>query len=91
MRGILGTLGGVGMQDDIEALWTPGMRTYQDRLVPGGYDPAARIEVLDDEGIDKALLYPTHRNSLGRPCHRREARRPYVRAYNRYIVDFCSL
>ena len=43
VRGIMGMIGGVGMQDDIEALWTPGMRTYQDGLVPGGYDPAARI------------------------------------------------
>src|SRR5258708_33271306 len=59
VRGIMGIIGGVGMQDDIEALLAPGMRTYQDGLVPGGYDPAARLKVLDEEGIDVCLLYPT--------------------------------
>src|SRR5437016_1776979 len=47
VRGILGTLGGLGMQDDLDALLTPGMRTYQDGLVPGGYDAAERLKVLD--------------------------------------------
>jgi hypothetical protein len=41
VRGKLGTLGAIGMQDDLEALFTPGARSYQDGLVPGGYDPAA--------------------------------------------------
>ena len=38
MTGLLGAIGGIGMQDDILALTTPGMRTYQDGLVPGGCD-----------------------------------------------------
>jgi predicted TIM-barrel fold metal-dependent hydrolase len=90
VRGILGMIGGVGMQDDIEALWTPGMRTYQDGLVPGGYDPAARIAVLDDERIDKALLYPTL--GIHWEGHVTDAKLAdaYARAYNRYIVDFCA-
>src|SRR5258708_234430 len=29
VRGKLGTLGGIGMQDDLEALFTPGARSYQ--------------------------------------------------------------
>jgi hypothetical protein len=58
LRGKLGTLGGIGMQDDLDALFTPGARSYRDGLVPGGYDLAARFEVLDAEGIDIVLLYP---------------------------------
>jgi predicted TIM-barrel fold metal-dependent hydrolase len=90
VRGIMGMIGGVGMQDDLEALWTPGMRTYQDGLVAGGYDPAARIAVLDDERIDRALLYPTL--GIHWEGHVTDARLAdaYARAYNRYIVDFCA-
>jgi predicted TIM-barrel fold metal-dependent hydrolase len=90
VRGIMGCIGGVGMQDDLEALLTPGMRTYQDGLVAGGYDPAARLKVLDEEGIDMALLYPTL--GIHWEGHVTDARLAdaYARAYNRYIVDFCS-
>ena len=28
-------------------------------MPPGGYDPAERLTVMDDEAIDIALLYPT--------------------------------
>jgi uncharacterized protein len=90
VRGRLGILGGVGMQDDLEALMTPGARTYQDGLVPGGYDPAARLQVLDEEGIDVVLLYPTI--GIHWEGHVTDAKLAdaYARAYNRYIVDFCS-
>jgi uncharacterized protein len=90
VRGKLGTLGGIGMQDDLEALFTPGARSYQDGLVPGGYDPAARLEVLDAEGIDIVLLYPTlgiHWEGHVADAALADA---YARAYNRYIVDFCA-
>jgi uncharacterized protein len=36
VRGRLGILGGVGMHEDLEALLTPGARTYRDGMVPGG-------------------------------------------------------
>src|SRR6202000_488194 len=78
------------MQADLEALWTPGMRTYQDGLILGGYDPVERIRVLDDEGIDMALLYPTL--GIHWEGHVTDAAlaSAYTRAYNRYIVDFCA-
>jgi predicted TIM-barrel fold metal-dependent hydrolase len=90
VRGIMGVIGGVGMQDDLEALLTPGMRTYQDGLVPGGYDPAERLKVLDEEGIDKALLYPTLGIHWEGHVADPKLADAYARAYNRYIVDFCS-
>jgi len=88
--GILGVLGGVGMQDDLQNLLTPGARSYEDGLVPGGYDPAARIRVLDEEQIDIALLYPTL--GIHWEGHVTDAKLAdaHARAYNRYIVDFCS-
>ena len=90
VRGRLAMLGGVGMQDDLDAILTPGMRSYKDGLVPGGYDPAERLKVLDEEGIDIVLLYPTL--GIHWEGHVTEAKLAdaYTRAYNRYIVDFCS-
>ena len=57
LRGRLGALGGIGM--DAAELMTAGRRSYEDGCPPGGYDPAARLRVMDGEQIDVALLYPT--------------------------------
>ena len=84
------TSGAVGLQDQMEKLWTPGAVTYEEVLVPGGYDPAARIKVLDEEQIDIVMLYPTL--GLFWEGHVTDPllADAYSRAYNRYIVDFCS-
>jgi len=61
VRGIMGMIGGIGMQDDLEALFTPGARSYQDGLVPGGYDPAADA-IFNQTGIDLYFMeYDTDR------------------------------
>ncbi len=89
MRNGLAGLGGINL-DPAEALdRTKGLR-YEDGCPPGGYDPAARLSVMDDEGIDISLLYPT----IG-ICWEGMVTDPalataYARAYNRYIVEFCS-
>jgi len=57
LRGTLGALGGIEM--DAKDLMTIGQRSYEDGCPKGGYDPAARLAVMDDEKIDGALLYPT--------------------------------
>jgi predicted TIM-barrel fold metal-dependent hydrolase len=90
MRNGLAGLGGINL-DPAEALdRESGRLRYEDGCPPGGYDPRARLEVMDDEGIDIALLYPT----IG-ICWEGHVTEPalataYSRAYNRYIVDFCS-
>jgi hypothetical protein len=57
LRGRLATLGGIEL-DPTEALTNESL-SYEDGCPPGGYDPAARLKVMDSEGIDIALLYPT--------------------------------
>src|SRR5262249_46420590 len=57
---------------------------------PGGYDPAARLRVMDSEGIDAALLYPTIGICWEGIVTDPKLATAYTRAYNRYIVDFCS-
>jgi hypothetical protein len=44
---------------DSADLMTVGRRSYEDGCPPGGYDPRARLRVMDAEQIDVALLYPT--------------------------------
>jgi len=53
----LAGLGGIGM--DTADLMSIGKRSYEDGCPRGGYDPAARLEVMDAESIDIVLLYPT--------------------------------
>ncbi len=88
LRGRLGALGGIGM--DSEALMTVGQRSYEDGCPPGGYDPAARLKVMDDEQIDIVLLYPTIGIAWEGMVHDPKLATAYSRAYNRWIVDFCS-
>ncbi len=37
----------------------PGANVTWADILPGGHDPHARIKVLDEEGIDKALFFPS--------------------------------
>ncbi len=88
MRGRLAGLGGIGM--DPGDLLTTGRLSYEDGCPRGGYDPAARLSVMDDEQIDVALLYPTIGISWEGLVRDPELATAYCRAYNRWIVDFCS-
>ena len=88
LRGRLGALGGIGM--DSADLMTVGQRSYEDGCPPGGYDPQARLRVMDGERIDKALLYPTIGIAWEGLVRDPQLATAYCRAYNRWIVDFCS-
>lgn len=88
LRGRLGALGGIGM--DSKDLMTVGQRSYEDGCPLGGYDPAARLVVMDDEQIDIALLYPTIGITWEGMVRDPKLATAYCRAYNRWLVDFCS-
>lgn len=88
LRGRLGALGGIEM--DSTDLMTIGSRSYEDGCPPGGYDPAARLSVMDDEKIDVALLYPTIGIAWEGVVRDPAIATAYSRAYNRWVVDFCS-
>ncbi|MBI3325896.1 MAG: hypothetical protein HYZ81_04235, partial [Nitrospinae bacterium] len=44
---------------DPDTLLLPGQVSYRAHCPAGGYDPHARVQVLNAEGIDRAFLYPT--------------------------------
>jgi predicted TIM-barrel fold metal-dependent hydrolase len=88
LRGRLGALGGIGM--DSNDLMTVGQRSYEDGCPPGGYDPQARLRIMDEEQIDVVLLYPTIGISWEGLVTDPRLATAYTRAYNRWLVDFCS-
>jgi predicted TIM-barrel fold metal-dependent hydrolase len=88
LRGILGSLGGIGMPG--EELLEPGRYSYADGSPAGGYDARARLAVMDEEQIDVALLYPTIGLCWEDAVRDAALATAYTRAYNRWIADFCS-
>jgi predicted TIM-barrel fold metal-dependent hydrolase len=91
LKGRLGALGGIEAETPAEklAFQIPGQRTYRDGAPPGGYDPHARLAVMDAEGIDRVLLYPTIGIAWEHAALDADLALAYSRAYNRWIVDFC--
>ncbi len=84
-KGVLGLLGAMGEEN----VKRGPDRRYMDHIPYGGGDAGERIELLDRENLDKAVLYPTL--GLLWEC---EVEDPvltlaYQRAYNRWIADFC--
>src|SRR5215813_10356062 len=87
LRGQMGALGGIEM--DMDKLLTRGGMTYAEGSPPGGYDPVARLRVMDAEGIDQVLLYPTIGICWEGHVTDGALATAYTRAYNRWLVDFC--
>src|SRR5262245_60882349 len=86
---MLGGLGGMG--HTLEELATATLSgRYAENVPAAAVDPAARLALLDREGLSHAVLYPT----LGLQW---EAEVPdaayalaHARAYNRWIEEFCA-
>ena len=69
--------------------FAPGQHPVWSDIPPGSYDPSERLEVMDEEGIDQALLFPsTHllAGDIVDPAVAAET----CRAYNDWISDFCK-
>ncbi len=86
---MLGGFGGMGKSlDELAAACLAGR--YAESAPAPATDPAARLELLDRDGIAAALLYP----SLGLQWEAEVEDAGYAlahaRAYNRWIEDFCA-
>lgn len=63
---------------------------YVDNAPLGASDPKERIQRLDLENIEAAILYPTLSILWLAECEDEEITQAYLRAYNRWLLDFCS-
>ena len=70
--------------------YTPGAYTYMDGAPPGSMDPHERVEVLDQEGIDVVLIYPTIGLRWEGDVTDPGLAAALCRAYNNWLVDFCK-
>lgn len=68
---------------------TPETEITWNDILPGGYDPRARIDVLDEEGIDKALMFPTI-YLLNGDVETADSAAATCRAYNAWMSDFAG-
>jgi len=67
----------------------PANRYTWDDILPGSHDGAARVAVLDQEGIERSLLFPSLyllAGDIARPKTAAAA----CNAYNRWIADMCA-
>ena len=88
-RGFPSTLGAMG-DPDLRAMQKDPERTYLREAPFGSMDPAERLELLDAEGIDAAVLYTTVGLLWEAELDDPELSLAYTRAYNRWICEFCA-
>lgn len=90
--GRLGVLGGIGGYPDMDRAKQAARHpfNYMDGAPPGSMDPHERSEVLDKEGIDVALLYPTIGIIWEEAVADPGLAAALCRAYNNWLVDFCK-
>lgn len=84
-RGVLGLMGAMG---EIDARPSPERR-YADSMPYGAGDAAERVELLEREHLEKTVLYPTIGLLWECELEDPELTLAYMRAYNRWIADFC--
>ena len=86
-RGIGPTAAGIGQS--FEDIFVPGQFGYLDGP-QGAYEAGPRLRLMDREGIDVSVLFPTL-GLIWEPGAKDVAlSAAYCRAYNNWIVDFCS-
>jgi predicted TIM-barrel fold metal-dependent hydrolase len=89
-----GMPGGLGAMDRVGGIVFERERktgsAYVDQAPLGAMDAAERLERLDRENLERAFLYPTLGVLWVAECEDEELTQAYLRAYNRWIVDFCA-
>jgi len=87
-KGYPATLGRMG-QTELEAFVPHPDKTYAANMPYGACDPDERLKLLDAEGLDAAVLYPTLGILWESELEDVELSQAYCRAYNRWIAEFC--
>ncbi len=88
-----GMPGGLGLMDRVGGIIYEREETgspYVDNAPLGAMDAEERIQRLDQENLERVFLYPTLSLLWVAECEDEEITQAYLRAYNRWIVDFCA-
>lgn len=80
--GLMGAMGEEGIRPSPD-------RRYADHIPYGAGDPKERVDLLAQENLEQALLYPTIGLLWECEVTDPEITVAYQRAYNRWIADFC--
>jgi predicted TIM-barrel fold metal-dependent hydrolase len=88
-RGFPATLAAMGRMD-IAAMARDPEVTYDNHAAFGARDAKQRLELLDAEHIDAAVIYTTVGLLWEAELTDPELSQAYCRAYNRWICDWCS-
>ena len=88
-NGFPATLGAMGAAD-LAAMQKDPARTYLGEAPYGSMDPHERLDVLDAEHIDVAILYTTVGLLWEAEVDDPALSQAYTKAYNRWICEFCS-
>ena len=88
----VGTQPGIFFEKDIEKRKTftmgEGLR-FEDAL-PGGYDPDARMKDMDQDGIEKEVIYPTIGLVMWQGIVDSALLTAHCKGYNDYMAEFCG-
>jgi predicted TIM-barrel fold metal-dependent hydrolase len=85
--------GGLGLMDRLGGFVyerEPSGMLYVDNAPFGAMDPKERVARLDMENLERSILYPTLSILWVAECEDEEITQAYIRAYNRWIVEFCA-
>ena len=86
---MLGTQCSAG--DDQVPYLTPGEITYEEarRRHPAACDPHERIKLMDQEGFDISILYPTASLQWQNDVTDPDIAAAYCEVYNDWVAEFC--
>ena len=87
--GSLSILGAMGEHDVAKVMFDPE-RTYLTEAPYGSMDAAERIQVLDAENIDAAVIYTTVGLLWEAEVKDPALAQAYTKAYNRWVTEWCS-
>ncbi|MCH9036624.1 MAG: hypothetical protein IH860_04830, partial [Chloroflexi bacterium] len=83
-----GTLAIYGAVDQPLERYLSGEITYLEATPPGASVPAERLKVMDQEGIDIAVLYPSLGLDWESSCDDPGLVAAHCRVYNAWLTDF---
>ena len=86
----VGTVSVYGAVDKPMEDYLAGKVHYRDSMVPGAWVPEERLKVMDQEGIDIALFYPSLGLDWESSSNDADLVAAHCRVYNDWLIDFCS-